>query len=65
MLWIIGQKTTGKKKITCFLENYVASLFTFFEKVRVIKLLQNNFLRAEKIAKFKELTFANGLSSVF
>ena len=27
------QKTTVKKKITYFLKNYVASLFTFFEKV--------------------------------
>ena len=25
-----------KKKITCFLKNYIAFLFTFFEKVRAI-----------------------------
>ena len=30
------QKTTVKKKITYFLKNYVASLFTFFEKVFAI-----------------------------
>ena len=30
---MIGQKTVVKKKITCFLKNYVASLFTFFKKV--------------------------------
>ena len=30
------QKTTLKKKITYFLKNYVASLFTFFEKVFAI-----------------------------
>ena len=29
------QKTTVKKKITFFLKKHVASLFTFFEKVRV------------------------------
>ena len=29
------------------------------------KLSRNKFLRAEKIAKWKELTFANGLSSTF
>ena len=30
------KKTTMKKKITCFLKNYIAFLFTFFEKVRAI-----------------------------
>ena len=30
------QKTTVKKKITYFLKNYVASVFTFFEKVFAI-----------------------------
>ena len=30
------QKTTVKMKITYFLKNYVASLFTFFEKVIAI-----------------------------
>ena len=30
------QKTTIKMKITNFLKNYVASLFTFFEKVFAI-----------------------------
>ena len=34
--WIIGQKTYVKKKITCFLKNYVASGFTFFEKIQAI-----------------------------
>ena len=36
ILWVIGQKTTAKKKITDFLKNRVASLFTCFEKVLTI-----------------------------
>ena len=31
-----GQKTTVKKKKNCFMKNCVASLLTFFEKVRTI-----------------------------
>ena len=34
------QKTTVKKKIIYFLKNYVASLFTFFEKVFRCKVLK-------------------------
>ena len=30
MLWIIGQETTVKKKITCFLKSIAAPLFTIF-----------------------------------
>ena len=30
------QKTTVKNKINCYLKNYVASLFTFFEKLCAI-----------------------------
>ena len=37
------QKTTVKKKITYFLKNYVASLFTFFEKAFAICKLFNTW----------------------
>ena len=37
ILQVKRRKTTVKKKITYFLENYVASLFIFFEKVFPIR----------------------------
>ena len=38
ILWITGRKTTVKKKITSSQKkkSYIASLFTFFEKVSAI-----------------------------
>ena len=33
LLWITRWQTTLKKKTTCFLKSYVASLFTLFEKL--------------------------------
>ena len=36
ILWVTGQKTTAKKKMTDFFKNRVASLFSCFEKVRTI-----------------------------
>ena len=38
-LRITGWQTTLKKKTTCFLKSYVASLFTLFEKLLFVSLV--------------------------
>ena len=47
------QKTTVKKKITFFLKNYVASLFTIFEKVFAIcKFFYRSMFRCNVLRPF-------------